>query len=113
MTRLKDGRSAFQTTQTLIRTVTTDSYCYVTKNYGPKENKPGKGILGGLPLKGPIKGQKKQTTQCGKARAIETSSIRGLEAAERLLISPSATLPDEPVSQLVSNLASHCVTVTS
>ena len=106
-------RSAFQTTQTLIRTVTTDSYCYVTKNYGPKENKPGKGILGGLPLKGPIKGQKKQTTQCGKARAIETSSIRGLEAAERLLISPSATLPDEPVSQLVSNLASHCVTVTS
>ena len=65
-------RSAFQTTQTLIRTVTTDYYCYVTKNYGPKKEQKGpvKGILGGLPLIGPIKGQKKQTGQCGKASSV-------------------------------------------
>ena len=100
----------FQTTQTLIRTVTTDSYCYVTKNYGPAGNNPVKNILGGAPLVGSILGQKKQTTQCGKARAIETSSVRGLDAAEKLLISPSATLPDddarggEPASQLVGLL---------
>ena len=80
----------FQTTQTLIRTVTTDSYCYVTKNYGPAGNNPVKNILGGAPLVGSILGQKKQTTQCGKARAIETSSVRGLDAADKLLISPSA-----------------------
>ena len=96
----------FQTTQTLIRTITTDSYCYVTKNYGPAGNNPVKNILGGAPIVGSIIGQKKRTTQCGKARAIETSSVRGLDAAEKLLISPSATLPDdarggEPASQLV------------
>ena len=69
----------------------TDSYCYVTKNKGPlgdKEDKK-KGVLGGKPLIGPLVAQK-GTTQCGKARAIETSSIRGLDAADKLLISPSA-----------------------
>ena len=93
--------------------MTTHSFCYVTKNYGKKDDVKGpiKGVLGGLPLKGSILGQKKQTAQCGKARAIETSSIRGLEAKEKLLINPSATLPDYPdaregrqMSQVVSVL---------
>ena len=98
--------SAFQTTQTLIRTVTTHSFCYVTKNYGKKDDVKGpiKGVLGGLPLKGSILGQKKQTSQCGKARAIETSSIRGLEAKEKLLINPSATLPDAREGKQVSQV---------
>jgi len=76
----------------------------VTKNKGPAEGNKKKGVLGGKPLIGPLIGQK-GTTQCGKARAIETSGIKGLDA-EKLLISPSATLADarggKPMSQLDS-----------
>ena len=75
----------------------------MTKNKGPAEGNKKKGVLGGKPLIGPLIGQK-GTTQRGKARAIETSGIKGLDA-EKLLISPSATLADarggKPMSQLV------------
>ena len=98
-------RLLFQTTLTLTTTIAADSYCYVTKNKGLLGDKKDKkvGVLGGKPLIGPLFGQK-ATPQCGKARAIETSSIRGLEAADKLLIRPSAAArPDAASSPVVGD----------